>query len=127
MVKMIMMMMDDGDDGDDDDGDHEDGGGAAVEGGDTGMSMAGICLMPPQATIAAVQHQPFPLQCSLPASLHDPPHVQVLTDRADPLRASQAAATCVAGTVAIVEDENSAAATCVAGRGSRCSSDVCRR
>ena len=71
---------DDGDDGDDDDGDHEDGGGAAVEGGDTGMSMAGICLMPPQATIAAVQHQPFPLQCSLPASLHDPPHVQVLTE-----------------------------------------------
>ena len=37
-------------------------------------------LMPPQATIAAVQHQPFPLQCSLPASLHDPPHVQVLTE-----------------------------------------------
>ena len=86
-----------------------------MEVGDTGMSMAGICLMPPQATIAAVQHQPFPLQCSLPASLHDPPHVQVLTDRADPLRASQAAATCVAGTVGIVEDENPAAATCVAG------------
>ena len=94
-----------------------------MEGGDTGMSMAGICLMPPQATIAAVQHQPFPLQCSLPASLHDPPHVQVLTDRADPLRASQAAATCVAGTVGIVEDENPAAATCVAGS----SSDVCRK
>ena len=88
-----------------------------MEGGDTGMSMAGICLMPPQTTIAAV----------LPASLHDPPHVQVLTDRADPLRASQAAATCVAGKVGIVEDENPAAATCVAGRGSRCSSDVCRR
>ena len=56
-------------------------------------------------------------------SLHDPPHVQVLTDRADPLRASQAAATCVAGTVGIVEDENPAAATCVAGS----SSDVCRK
>ena len=37
------------------------------------------------------------------------------------------AATYVAGTVGIVEDENPAAATCVAGRGSRCSSDVCRR
>ena len=44
---------DDGDDGDGDDGGHEDGGGAAVEVGDTGMSMAGICLMAPQATIAA--------------------------------------------------------------------------
>ena len=35
----------------------------------------------------------------------------------------QAAATCVAGTVGIVEDENPAAATCVAGS----SSDVCRK
>ena len=103
-----------------------------MEGGDTGMSMAGICLMPPQATIAAVQHQPFPLQCSLPASLHDPSHVQVLTEgrpssSEDPGVVGQAAATCVTGTVGRVEDENSAAATCVAGRGSRCSSDVCRR
>ena len=57
-------------------------------------------------------------------SLHDPPHVQVLTEgrpssSEDPGVVGQAAATCVTGTVGRVEDENSAAATCVAGRGSR--------
>ena len=114
---------DDGDDGDGDDGGHEDGGGAAVEGGDTGMSMAGICLMPPQATIAAVQHQPFPLQCSLPASLHDPPHVQVLTEG----RPSSSEDPGVG-----VSSEPGSSDVCRRyGRDSRrrksCSSDVCRR